>query len=60
MNAVWTHPRTWPIWDVLFPPLCTVCERPLDRDAILFCAQCWADAPTAELAGVRKPVHVDL
>jgi ComF family protein len=51
--------RTWPLWDWFFPPLCAVCGRTLDPRAILFCAQCWADAPVADVADFHKLHHVD-
>jgi ComF family protein len=53
------HPRTWPLWDVLFPPLCAVCSRPLG-DSLLYCPQCWADAPLVEGDEMPKLRHVDL
>ncbi|MFZ5432916.1 MAG: ComF family protein [Calditrichota bacterium] len=54
-----SHPRTWPIWDLLFPPLCAVCERPMDRNAILYCDQCWADAPIADMRDLHQLKYVD-
>jgi ComF family protein len=54
------HPRTWPIWDVVFPPLCAVCGRDLSPDAVLYCAQCWADAPVADARDLRSLRHVDM
>ena len=53
------HPRTWPLWDVVFPPLCAVCGRNLEPDALLFCAKCWADAPLVEPQELPKLRHVD-
>lgn len=53
------HPRTWPVWDALFPPLCAVCSRPLG-DAILYCPQCWADAPVVESDELPKLKQVDM
>ena len=53
------HPSTWPLWDVLFPPLCAVCARPL-ADSLLFCAQCWADAPVVERDELPKLKYVDM
>lgn len=52
--------RAWPIWDALFPPLCSVCSGELEKNAILFCASCWANAPTADLRGLPKLPHLDL
>jgi ComF family protein len=54
------QPRTWPIWDVFFPPLCAVCGRDLNTGAILYCAQCWADAPVADPKDMRALNHVDM
>ena len=53
------HPRTWPLWDVVFPPLCSVCGKPLEQNALLFCAGCWADAPLVEPQEIPKLKHVD-
>ena len=53
------HPRTWPLWDVLFPPLCAVCNRPLG-ESLLYCPQCWADAPAVESDELPKMGHVDM
>jgi ComF family protein len=58
MIAVW-QPRAWPIWDIFFPPLCTTCRKPLDANALLFCAQCWAEAPIAEQQDLHKLHYVD-
>jgi ComF family protein len=54
------HPRVWPIWDLFFPPLCSVCGRTLSPGAVLFCGQCWADAPVAEAGDLRALRHVDV
>jgi ComF family protein len=53
------HPRTWPIWDLVFPPLCALCGRSLERDALLYCAACWTAAPLVDSAELPKLKHVD-
>ncbi len=53
------HPRTWPVWELLFPPFCAVCGRALEPDAVLYCASCWADAPLVETHELPKLKHVD-
>lgn len=40
--------RSWPLWDFVYPPLCHYCKRALAERDILFCRQCWADAPVAD------------
>jgi ComF family protein len=59
VNLVLPHPRTWPIWDVVFPPLCAVCGEALEQPAILFCARCWTNAPVADLRDLHKLYHID-
>jgi competence protein ComFC len=54
------HPRTWALWDILYPPLCSVCGKTLEKDAVLFCMQCWADAPIPEVKDFPKLRHVDM
>jgi ComF family protein len=54
------HPRTWPCWDLLFPPLCAACGKSLERNDILFCVQCWADAPIPETKDLPKLRHIDI
>jgi ComF family protein len=54
------QPRLWPIWDVLFPPLCAICERALDPEDILFCKTCGVEAPVADLRDLHKLNHVDM
>ncbi len=54
-----SRPRTWPIWDLLFPPLCAICGRLLEQDAVLYCASCWTDAPLVETQELPKLKHVD-
>lgn len=46
--------RLWPLWDFLFPPLCSYCGRTLDARDGMFCRQCWADAPVAD---PKKSLH---
>jgi ComF family protein len=53
------HPRGWPLWDLLFPRICNVCGREVPSGALPFCAQCWADAPTADVRDLRVLEHVD-
>jgi competence protein ComFC len=53
------QPRAWPIWDIFFPPLCAACHKPLSTQAVLFCTQCWADAPTADMQDLHKLHHAD-
>ncbi len=59
MNLALRHPRTWPVWDVFFPPLCAVCGEPLEQRVILFCGRCWANAPVADAQDLHKLHHVD-
>lgn len=59
-SAVHLHPRAWPVWDLFFPPLCAVCGRSLTPEAILFCAQCWADAPVSDAHDLRPLKHTDV
>jgi competence protein ComFC len=54
-----SHPRTWPVWDVFFPPVCAVCGERLESAAILFCDRCWINAPVADLRDFRKLRYVD-
>lgn len=58
MIAAW-QPRAWPIWDLFFPPLCAACRKPLSAQAVLFCSQCWAEAPIAEMQDLHKLHHVE-
>jgi ComF family protein len=60
VNLALRHPRTWPLWDVFFPPLCAVCLRALTDDDWLYCARCWAEAPVADLHDLHKLHHVDM
>jgi ComF family protein len=46
--------RSWPLWDFVYPPLCAYCSRPLVERDLLYCRQCWADAPIAE---PKKKLH---
>jgi ComF family protein len=54
------HPRVWPIWDLFFPPLCAICGRSLEPQAVLFCRQCWADAPVADAHDLHPLKHADV
>ena len=53
------HPRTWAVWDVIYPPLCAVCSRPLEANALLYCANCWAEAPIVETSELPQLKHVN-
>ena len=59
MNIALAHPRTWPVWDVFFPPLCSVCGERLEPAALLFCERCWVNAPASDTRDFRKLHHVD-
>ena len=52
-------PRTWAVWDVIYPPLCAICSRPLETDALLFCTTCWTEAPLVEPGEIPRLKHVD-
>ncbi|RPH95530.1 ComF family protein [candidate division KSB1 bacterium] len=58
--TVLIHPRAWPIWDLFFPPLCRVCGHAMDPEDLLFCDQCWADAPVADAHDLRPLKYVDM
>jgi ComF family protein len=47
-------PRSWPIWDLFFPPLCAQCGHSLGASDVWFCRQCWVDAPVADLRHALK------
>jgi ComF family protein len=55
-----TQVRSWPVWDFFFPPLCECCEAQLRREDVLFCAQCWANAPGVDPRDYPKLKYVDM
>jgi competence protein ComFC len=54
------HPRTWALWDFIFPPICAVCGHELVPQDILFCRECWTEAPIADMRDLHKLHHVDM
>ena len=46
-------PRTWPVWDLFYPPRCAQCGDGLEGDDVWFCRQCWVDAPFSD---PRRPI----
>ncbi|RQV98183.1 ComF family protein [bacterium] len=52
--------RTWPVWDFFFPPICEHCGAALNSNDVLFCSQCWANAPRVDPRGYPKLKHVDM
>lgn len=52
--------RTWSVWDFFFPPLCEHCGAVLSANDVLFCAQCWANAPGVDPRDYPKLKHVDM
>jgi ComF family protein len=60
MISVKLQVRSWPVWDLFFPPLCAVCGRSLQDEDLFYCGQCWADAPVADPRDLHKLNHVDM
>ena len=57
--TLFRHPRHWALWDVVFPPICSLCSRPLGN-ALLFCPTCWAAAPLVENEQLPDLKYVDM
>jgi ComF family protein len=60
MNSAVFQPRTWPVWDLFFPPVCSLCGRALQRDDLFYCGQCWVDAPVSDNRDLHRLNYVDM
>jgi ComF family protein len=51
--------RSWPVWDLLYPPTCENCGEPLQEGSILFCAACWSEIQIVESDDMPAFKYVD-
>lgn len=60
LNLQRSRVREWPIWSLIYAPLCAHCRRTIPASVVLFCDACWAELPRAEKTpSDRLPKHID-
>ncbi len=49
----------WLFWDFFFPPICSLCKRPLEKGGFIFCGHCWDSCEVAQAGDLPSFQQVD-
>jgi ComF family protein len=51
--------RLGALWDLFFPPICSLCDGHLEREDLFFCRRCWDRCESAQAEDLPPFKHVD-